>query len=68
MENVTIQFSEKELHEVMNAFNTIRHFFGKAISPNELYQERFLTGLMQAREEVETGQVEEVMTFDEFIS
>ena len=56
MENVTIQFSEKELHEVINAFNTIRHFFGKAISPNELYQERFLTGLMQAREEVETGQ------------
>ena len=33
----------------------------------ELYRESFLTGLSTAQKEVETGQFEEVKTFDDFI-
>jgi hypothetical protein len=68
MKNITVRFSPQELTEVLQAYNTIRHFLDKLISPNELYLEKFLKGLHEANTEIEAGQFEEVDSFEKFIS
>jgi len=68
MNNIKVQFSTQEITEVLRAYNTIRLFLEKLISPNELYCEEFLNGLQEAQTEVKTGQFEEIDTFEKFIS
>jgi len=67
MNNITVRFSPQELTEVLQAYNTIRLFLEKLISPNELYQEQFLKGLHEAHNEIEAGQFEEADSFEKFI-
>jgi hypothetical protein len=68
MENIAVRFSHQELTEILKAYNTIRLFLEKLISPNELYREKFLKGLHEAHTEVESGQIEEIDSFEKFIS
>jgi hypothetical protein len=67
MPDVTIQLSEKELSEIITAYQSIQAFLGKIISPNELYQDEFLSGLTEAQNEVKSGDFTEVKTFNDFI-
>ena len=67
MGNITIQISEKEFKGVMEAYQTLQSFLGKIVSPNELYQAGFLKGIKEARDEVNSGQFEEVNSFEEFV-
>jgi len=63
----TIRISRQELTEVLQAYHTIRNFLAKIVSPDELYQENFLSDLQKAQSEIASGQYEEVKTFDDFI-
>jgi hypothetical protein len=67
MKNITIELSPQEFTEILQAYQILQTFLDKVLSPNELYREKFLTGLNTAQREVETGQFEEVKTFDDFI-
>ena len=67
-EKITVQISPQELTNVLHAYQTIQTFLEKFLSPNELYQTEFLKGLQDAQTDVETGQFEEVASFDEFIN
>ncbi len=67
MKNLTIELSSQEFAELLQAYQILQTFLDKVLSPNELYREKFLTGLSTAQREVETGQFEEVNTFDDFI-
>ncbi|MGE0086158.1 MAG: hypothetical protein AB7S75_17260 [Desulfococcaceae bacterium] len=66
-EMTTICISKQELGEILQAYHTIRNFLEKIVSPNELYQGKFLTDMQDAHSEIASGQYEEVKTFDEFI-
>ncbi|MGE0084773.1 MAG: hypothetical protein AB7S75_10150 [Desulfococcaceae bacterium] len=66
-EMTTIRISRKELTEVLQAYHTIRNFLAKIVSPEELYQDKFLKDLQKAQSEIVSGQYEDVKTFDEFI-
>lgn len=68
MENITIKISKKELSSVLDAYNTLQSFLSKILPPNELYHQKFLTGLREAKSDVNTGQYVEVNSFEEFIS
>jgi|GEM_PF-986403 hypothetical protein len=67
MKNITVELSQQELNEILKAYHTIRIFWEKIISPNELYRDEFLKGLETANTEVKTGAFEEVRTFEDFI-
>ena len=67
MKSITIQMSEEEFQGVLHAYQTLQSFLEKVISPNELYYPDFLTGLQEAVKEVNTGNVEEIKSFGDFI-
>ena len=67
MKNVTLEVSEQELRSVYEATQTLQGFLGKIISPNDLYKHNFLRGLHEAVNEMQSHNVNEVKTFDEFI-
>ncbi len=66
MSNITVQISDDELVEVVNAYGVLQRFLDKVISPNELYRSEFLKGLEDARVDLDRGAYSEVTTFDEF--
>ena len=68
MKNIAVEISEEELQNVGQAYQTLQRFFEKILSPNELYQTKFLQGLQEAIHEVHTGQAKEVTTFEEFLA
>ncbi|OQW86607.1 MAG: hypothetical protein BWK78_09860 [Thiotrichaceae bacterium IS1] len=47
--------------------DTTEYLLSTEANRQKLYRESFLTGLSTAQQEVETGQFEEVKTFDDFI-
>ena len=67
MKSVTIQMSEEEFQGVLYAYQTLQSFLEKLISPNELYYPDFLAGLQEALKEADTGNVEEINSFGDFI-
>ena len=67
MKNLTITISEEEFTEILNAYHTLQMFLEKMISPNELYQDEFLSGLREAQKEVELGGFKEVKSFVDFV-
>ncbi|OQY57113.1 MAG: hypothetical protein DRR08_01310 [Candidatus Parabeggiatoa sp. nov. 2] len=67
MKSHTIQLSTTELTDILQAYNTLKTFLEKLISPNEIYRDDFLKGLQAAQSELDTGKLEEVKTFDDFI-
>ncbi|HDL17427.1 MAG TPA: hypothetical protein ENH29_00060 [Bacteroidetes bacterium] len=67
MANITIQISQEELSNVLDACNILQSFLGKIVSPNELYQEKFLIGLKEAEAGVRSKKFVEVKSFEEFI-
>ncbi len=60
MQNVTIQITEQELSGLLRAYQTLQGFLEKFISPNELYRADFLSGVKEARDDVEAGRMDEV--------
>jgi len=68
MRNIALQISEDELDQVLQAYQTIQRFVEKLVSPNELYQREFLTGLQEALHDVQSGNIAEVGSFDDFIA
>jgi len=67
MKDVTLQLTANELTDILQAYNILKTFLEKLISPNEIYRDDFLKGLQAAQSEIETAQLEEVKTFDDFI-
>ncbi len=68
MHAITLKLDPDELSEIIQAYQTIQTLLERVISPNELYQTSFLTGIKQALEEVKSGDYEEVGSFDDFIA
>jgi DNA-binding phage protein len=66
MPPITIQISEEQLSKVMEASKTIQEFLDAALSPNDLYNREFLAGLKEATEEVRSGSVKSIDSFDDF--
>lgn len=66
MSNITLQISDDELKEVVNAYAVLQRFLDKVVSPNELYRSQFLEGLDEATDELDRAAYSEVTTFDEF--
>jgi hypothetical protein len=55
MKSHTIQLSTTELTDILQAYNTLKTFLEKLISPNEIYRDNFLKGLQAAQSEVDTS-------------
>ncbi|MEI7696234.1 MAG: hypothetical protein WCI64_11405 [Chlorobium sp.] len=68
MRNIAIDISEEELQHVCQAYQTLQLFMEKILSPNELYQTKFLQGLHEAVADVQNEQIKEVTTFEDFIA
>ncbi len=68
MSGITINITERQLHKVIEAYQTIREFLSTALSPNELYRKEFLKGLSESDTDIKTGKIQEVKSFDDFIS
>ena len=68
MKNIAIDISEEELQHVWQAYQTLQLFMEKILSPNELYQTKFLQGLQVAVADVQNNQIKEVTTFEDFIA
>lgn len=67
MKSITLQISEEELLEVISAYQTLQNFLEKIVSPNEIYQSKFLDGLQQAQAEVQNKEFVEVKSFADFV-
>lgn len=67
MKGITLQISDEELREVTQAYKTLQNFLEKIVSPNELYTDKFLKGLQEARTEVESKEFTEVKSFADFV-
>lgn len=67
MKNITLQISEEELLEVTNAYRVLQTFLDKLVSPNDLYIEEFLGGLVEAQTEKANGELVEVKDFADFV-
>ena len=67
MPNVRIEISEEEFAKVLEAYKTLQTFMEKIVSPNELYQAEFLEGLEDALTQVETGDIDEVTSYEDFV-
>jgi hypothetical protein len=67
MPNVRIEISEEEFARVLEAYKTLQTFMEKIVSPNELYQAEFLEGLEDALTQVETGDMDEVNSYEDFV-
>ncbi len=67
MPNVRIEISEEEFTRVLEAYKTLQTFMEKIVSPNELYQTEFLEGLEDALTQAETGDMDEVNSYEDFV-
>ncbi len=67
MNTLTIQISEDELAQVIQAYRTLQAFLEKFVSPNELYHQTFVKGLKESLNDVKEGNYQEVSSFAEFI-
>lgn len=65
-ENVVV--SEEQLAKLIDAYKTIQEFLSSVLSPNEIYTEEFLGGLRESDNDLANNRVNEVRTFDDFIS
>ena len=63
-ENVVV--SEEQLAKLIDAYKTIQDFLGSVLSPNEIYTEEFLAGLRESEDDLASGRVKEVRSFDDF--
>lgn len=66
MKTLSIRISEEEFQGVLQAYQTLQTFLEKIVSPNELYQTAFLTGLQEAQQDIKAGRIEEVASFEDF--
>lgn len=67
MKDITIRLSEEEFQGVIQAYQTLQTFLEKVISPNELYQTKFLPGLHEALDDVKAGRFQEVRSLEDFV-
>ena len=67
-QTVEIQISQKELAEIIRAYNRIGDFLETIVSKEALYKKHFTDGLDGALEEVRQKKTKQVNTFDEFIA
>jgi len=63
-ENVVV--SDEQLAKLIDAYKTIQQFLGSVLSPNEIYTEEFLAGLRESQDDLSSGRVTEVRSFDDF--
>ncbi|MCH7731011.1 MAG: hypothetical protein IIB44_00630 [Candidatus Marinimicrobia bacterium] len=68
MGNITIQISKEELTEVLQAYHTFQNFIKKMVSPSDLYKADYLNGLREAQEDVKAGRIEQVKSFEDFVT
>jgi hypothetical protein len=68
MKTLSIRISEEEFQGVLQAYQTLQAFLEKIVSPNELYQTAFLTGLQEAQKDIKARRIEEVANFENFSS
>lgn len=66
MKNINVQISEEEFQEVTHAYQILQNFLEKIISPNELYTDEFVSGLNEARAELENKEFVKVKDFADF--
>ena len=67
MQTITLDISDEELLEVTRAYKILQNFLDKIVSPNELYSADFLTGLEEARSQVQNKEYSEVKDLADFI-
>ncbi len=68
MATLTINLTEEQLTKVVEAYRIIQEFLASAISPNELYQAEFVAGLKESDDDIRTGSMKEVHSFNDFLS
>lgn len=68
MSTISIKLSEEQLSKVIEAYKTIQEFLASALSPNELYQKEFISGLYESDRDIQMGNIKQVDSFDGFIS
>jgi len=68
MSTEKVVVSDKQLAKLIDAYKTIQEFLRSVLSPNEIYTEEFLAGLRDSDDDVANNRVNEVRTFDDFIS
>ena len=60
--------SEEEFQNIYQAYQILQDFLEKFLSPNELYHKEFVHGIQEALHEVNTGQVTQINSFEDFIN
>jgi hypothetical protein len=67
MSEITINISETELQNVVQAYKTLQHFLDKIVSPNDIYTDEFLSGLQESKDDLQAKNFTEVKSFADFI-
>ncbi|MFQ5632300.1 MAG: hypothetical protein ACE5I1_26315 [bacterium] len=67
-DHIEITLSRDKLSEIVRAYNILGDFLNHVIPKELLYKNAFLQGLDDALKEVESGNVQKVASFDEFIA
>jgi hypothetical protein len=63
-ENVVV--SNEQLAKLIDAYKTIQEFIGSVLSPKEIYTDEFLAGLRESEDDLASGRLNEVRSFDDF--
>ncbi len=63
-QTVEIQISQKELAEIIQAYNRIGDFLETMVNKEDLYKKRFIDGLDGALEEVRQKKTKQVNTLN----
>jgi hypothetical protein len=66
MTTVTVNLSEEQLAKLVDAYRTIQDFLASVLSPNEIYNDQFLTGLRESDDDIRANRMNEVRSFDDF--
>jgi len=53
MENITVQMSSQELSEMIKAYNTLKVFLDKTVSPTDRYNYEFLKNMKEIQAEMQ---------------
>jgi hypothetical protein len=67
MKENTIKISEDDLKNVVQAYQVLEAFLNKYLPVDEIYQPGFLNSLTEAKKDVDSGRLQEIKSFADFI-
>lgn len=66
-DHIEITLSKDKISEIVKAYRVLGDFLETVLPREELYKRNFRRGLESAIKEVESGQSQNIQSFDEFI-